>query len=138
MGSANDYDAEVRVIEAHNAPILDSFQTWLTSEGLSKMTVKSHMDNMEFFADYLVYDDPLQRLNEADEVDVGSFLLDWFPRKAMWASVSSTKSYLASFKKFFVWLREADRISPEVVDDILTMIKEDRQEFLEAVEDDAW
>ena len=45
---------------------------------------------------------------------------------------------LDCFKKFFVWLRDADRISPEVVDDILTMIKEDRQDFLEAVEDDAW
>ncbi len=94
------------------------------------------MDNIDFFAEYLVYYEPLQRLDEANEGDVSSFLMDWFPRKALWASPSSTKSYLATFKKFFVWMGETKRISAEVVDDVLTMMKEDRQDFIEAVEDD--
>lgn len=94
------------------------------------------MENIDFFTEYLVYYEPLTRLDEADEGDVSSFLLDWFPRKAMWASVSSTKSYLASFKKFFVWMGETQRIPPHVVEEALETMKEHRQDFLEAVEDD--
>jgi site-specific recombinase XerD len=131
-----DYDAQVDVIKEQNAPILASFQKSLEQAGLAKKTVKSHVENIDFFAEYLVYYEPLTRLDEADEGDVSSFLLDWFPRKAMWASVSSTKSYLASFKKFFVWMGETQRIPADVVDDVLTTMKEHRQDFLEAVDDD--
>jgi len=70
------------------------------------------------------------------KADVSSFLLDWFPRKALWASVSNTKQYLASFKKFFQWMGETQRVSSEIVDDVLTTMKEERQDFLDAVDDD--
>lgn len=131
-----DHDAQVDVIKEQNAPILASFQKSLEQAGLAKKTIKNHVENIDFFAEYLVYYEPLTRLDEADEGDISSFLMDWFPRKAMWASVSSTKSYLASFKKFFQWMGETKRISPEVVDDVLTTLKEEREDFLEAVEDD--
>ncbi len=139
MSTLSDYDAQVDAIKEHNAPILASFQTSLAQAGLAKKTVKNHVDNIDFFTEYLVYYEPLTRLDEADEGDVSSFLLDWFPRKALWASVSSTKSYLASFKKFFVWMGETQRVSSEIVDDVLTTMKEERQDFLDAVnDDDAW
>jgi hypothetical protein len=63
------------------------------------------------------------------------FLTDWFPRKALWASVTSVKSYLASFKKFFQWMGETGRVSPETVADVLDTLKEGRVEFLEAVDE---
>jgi site-specific recombinase XerD len=136
-----DYDTQVEEIKKLNAPILREFQESLEKAGLSKKTVKSHVDNIDFFAEYLVYYDPLQRLDETDDGDVSSFLVDWFPRKAMWASVSSTKSYLASFKKFFQWMGETRRIPADIVDDVITMMKEERQGFLDAAaedEDDLW
>ena len=134
-----DYDAQVEEIKKLNAPILREFQKSLEQARLSKKTVKSHLDNIDFFAEYLVYYEPLQRLDEADDDDVSSFLTDWFPRKALWASPSSTKSYLASFKKFFQWMGQTKRISAEVVDDVLTMLKEDKQDFIDAVEnEDSW
>jgi site-specific recombinase XerD len=131
-----DYDDQVEEIKKLNAPILSGFQKSLEKAGLAKKTVKSHVDNIDFFAEYLVYYEPLQRLDEADDGDVSSFLIDWFPRKALWASVSSTKSYLASFKKFFQWMGETKRIPAEVVNDVLTMLKEDKQDFIDAGEDD--
>jgi site-specific recombinase XerD len=131
-----DYDAQVDAIKEQNAPILREFQKSLEQARLAKKTVRSHVENIDFFAEYLVYYEPLQRLDEADDGDVSSFLMDWFPRKALWASPSSTKSYLASFKKFFQWMGETQRIPAEIVDDVLTMMKEDRQDFLDAVEDD--
>jgi site-specific recombinase XerD len=131
-----NYDAQVVEIRKLNAPILREFQKSLEKAKLAKKTVNSHVENIEFFAEYLVYYEPLTRL---DDADVSSFLLDWFPRKARWASASSTQSYLVSFQKFFQWMGETQRISPEVVDSVLTTLKEEREDFLEAVsDDDSW
>jgi len=137
MNEANtyDYDAQVRAIQAYNQPILDGFRAWLKQSGLAKKTIKNHVDNIDFFTDYLVYYEPLEKLDEADGSDVRMFLTDWFPRKALWASVTAVKSYLASFKKFFQWMGEAGRVSPETVADVLDTLKEGRDEFLEAVDE---
>ena len=126
-----DYDTQVRAIRAYNQPILDDFEVWLQQSGLSEQTVQTHVDNINFFTNYLVYYEPLKKLDEATEGDVWMFLVDWFPRKALWASISSVKSYLASFKKFFQWMGETGRVSPETVADVLDTLKEGRDEFLE-------
>jgi site-specific recombinase XerD len=125
-----DYDARVRAIRAYNQPILDDFEDWLEQSGLSEKTVITHVDNIDFFTNYLVYYEPLKKLDEATSGDVWMFLADWFPRKALWASATSVKSYLASFKKFFRWMGETGRVSPETVVDVLDTLKEDRNAFL--------
>jgi hypothetical protein len=61
----------------------------------------------------------------------------WFPRKAMWASVSSVRSYLASFKKFFMWMGEAGHVSQETVAEVIEVLKEGREEFIDAVDGDS-
>ena len=105
MNDTLSYDERVRAINAYNQPILEDFRAWLEQSGLSEKTVENHVENIDFFTHYLVYyDDPLKKLDEADNIDVGMFLTNWFPRKAMWASATSVKSYLASFKKFFHWM----------------------------------
>ncbi len=133
MSDTDSYDARVRAIRAYNQPILEDFRSWLEQSGLAKKTVENHVDNIDFFTHYLVYYDPLKKLDEADGSDVWMFLTDWFPRKALWSSLTSVKSYLASFKKFFQWMGENGRVSPETVADVLTTLKEGRDEFLEAV-----
>ncbi|TMF52533.1 MAG: integrase [Chloroflexi bacterium] len=134
MSSADSYDARVQAIKAYNQPILDDFRAWLEQSGLAEKTVRNHVDNIDFFTEYLVYNEPLEKLDEADGSDVWMFLGDWFPRKAMWASESSVKSNMASFKKFFQWMGETGRVSPETVDDVLSTLKEGRDEFIEAAE----
>jgi len=131
----SDYDKEVEAIRAYNRPILDAFQSWLTEAGLAEKTIKGHVENIDFFSEYLVYYEPLNRLDEADAGDVDMFLTDWFPRKAMWASESSIKSNIASFKKFFQWMGQTGRMSTETTAEILTMLRENRDEFLNAVEE---
>ena len=133
MSDTDTYDARVRAIRAYNHPILDEFRAWLEQSGLAEKTVKNHVDNIDFFTEYLVYYDPLKKLDEADSGDIWMFLADWFPRKALWASVTTVKSYFASFKKFFQWMGETGRVSPETVADVLGTLKEGRDEFLEAV-----
>ncbi len=130
----NTYDERVRAIRAYNRPLLESFREWLVQSGLAEKTVKAHVYNIDFFTEYLVYyDDPLKKLDEADSFDIRMFLANWFPRKAMWASPSSVKSNIASFKKFFQWMGETGRVSSETVSDVLTTLKEGRDEFLESV-----
>jgi len=126
--------SEHQAIKAYNQPILDDFRAWLEQSGLAEKTVRNHVDNIDFFTKYLVYNEPLEKLDEADGSDVWMFLGDWFPRKAMWASESSVKSNMASFKKFFQWMGETGRVSTETVDDVLSTLKEGRDEFIEAAE----
>lgn len=38
-----------------------------------------------------------------------------------------------AFKKFFLWMGETDRVSPEIVADVLTTLKKGRDEFLKNV-----
>ena len=133
MSEADTYDARVRAIRAYNQPILDDFRSWLEQSGLAEKTVKAHVYNIGFFIEYLVYYEPLKKLDEADSGDVRMFLANWFPRKAMWASITSVKSNIASFKKFFQWMGETGRVSPETFVDVLDTLREGRDHFLEAV-----
>src|SRR5690348_2335978 len=132
---SEDYDNRVNAIRAYNQPILEAFQTWLFRTGVSPKTVKNQVEDIAFFGEFLVYyDDPLKRLDEADEGDVYSFLSDWFPRKALWSSPSSVKAYLTSFRKFFKWLGETGRVGEQVVQEVLDTLKQERETFLQAAE----
>jgi len=137
MTEANDaqtYEQRVQAIQLANQPILDGFEHWLKQAGLSEQTIKDHVDNMRLFSRYqLWYGYSLRRLDEATEGDVYDFLEDWFPRKALWASVASMKVYLASFKKFFTWMGESGLVAPETVEDVRAMLKDSRTLFLRKV-----
>ena len=130
---AETYEQRVQAIQGANQPILDGFEHWLKQAGLREQTI-AHVDNMRFFERYLLwYGYSLRRLDEASEGDVYDFLEDWFPRKALWASVSSIKVYLASFKKFFTWMGETGLVPPETVADVRSTLKDSRSLFLRKV-----
>ena len=131
---AETYEQRVHTIQRANQPLLDGFEHALRQSGLSEHTIKAHVDNIQFFGRYLLwYGYSLRRLDEATEGDVYDFLEDWFPRKALWASVASMKVYLASFKKFFTWMEASGLVSPETVEDVLATLKDDRNFFLRKV-----
>ena len=131
---AETYEQRVQAIQLANQPILDGFERSLKQAGLSAQTIKDHVDNMRLFAHYLLlYAYSLRRLDEATEGNVYDFLEDWFPRKALWASVSSMKVYLASFKKFFKWMGATGLVAPQTVEDVLSTLKDSRNLFLRKV-----
>src|SRR5437868_9327500 len=132
--NAQTYEQRVQAIHRANQPILDGFEHVLRQSGLSEHTIKAHVDNIRFFARYLLwYGYSLRRLDEATEGNVYDFLEDWFPRKALWASVASMKVYLASFKKFFTWMGATGRVAPEIVEDVRATLKDSRKLFLRRV-----
>ncbi|NKQ34945.1 MAG: integrase [Chloroflexi bacterium] len=129
-----DYDEQVEAIQEENEPILAAFEQWLADKGLVKKTIHRHMENVAFFAEYLTYYEPLQPLDEADEVDFGSFCGNWFPRKAMWASANSAKSNLASFRKFTSFMEEAGYWDAKHAQAIRDDLKENKEEYIETAE----
>ena len=82
---------------------------------MARKAIKKHVENIDFFAAYMVYYEPVARLDDADGGCVTSFLMDWFPRKAMWAGLGSVKANKASFKKLFKWMGETGRVENETV-----------------------
>jgi site-specific recombinase XerD len=131
---AQTYEQRVQAIQLLWRTNRDGFENWLKQAGLSEQTIKDHVDNMRFFARYLLlYAYSLRRLDEATAGDVYDFLEDWFPRKGLWASVSSMKVYLASFKKFFRWMGATGLVAPQTVEDVLATLKDSRPLFLRKV-----
>jgi len=129
------YDQQVATIERWNRPILGGFEKWLVRSGFSRKTIERHVSNMSFFADYLVRYDPLRPLIEAREGDVSSFLVFWFPRKALWASESTIREYLASFKKFFTWAHDHSNHDIAATSDILEMLRTERADIIDEAVD---
>ena len=133
---AETYEQRVQAIRQANQPFLEGFEHWLRQSWLREPTIRDHVDNLRLFEHYLLlYAHSLRRLDEATDSEVYWFLTDWFPRKALWASVSSMKVYLASFKKCFTWMGETDLVSPETVAEVRSTLKEERRVFLRAVEE---
>ena len=128
-----DYFRKMDRIKTYNEPVLEAFQLWLEKSSLSSKTVQNHTTNIDFFAEYLISYEPLHKLDEADDSDVFDFLMNWYPRKAMWASEANTKSYMASFRKFFKYLRERNLVEQMTEDDVRETLKENKEGFIEAV-----
>lgn len=131
MTNTSNFDTQVNTIRTRNEPIISGFRDSLRRGSLSTKTVNNHVQNMEFFAEYLVYYEPLKALDQTSSTDISSFLDDWFLRKALWSSVEAVKGYLATFKKFFVWMKETDQMTANDIEEILTTIKEDREDFID-------
>ena len=135
MSDDDTYDARVRAIRAYNQPILEDFRAWLEQSGISEKTVKDQVNKIHFFTEYLVYYEPLKKLDQANSSDIRMFFMSWFPYKALWTSETGIKSYLASFKKFFLWMGETGHVSAATVSNVLTTLKEGRDQFLERAAD---
>ena len=129
----SDYDQKEKKIRSYNEPILAEFKSWLEESGLASNTVKNHSVNIDFFAEYLTYYEPLCKLDEADSSDVFGFLMIWYPRKAQWASKSNTRAYMATFRKFFKYLKESNRIEGNIEEGVRVTLKEHNEGFLDAV-----
>ena len=62
MNGLHTYDAQVRAIEAYNAPILDDFRSWLEQSTLAQKTASRYVSNIQLFTLYLVYYERLKKL----------------------------------------------------------------------------
>ena len=95
-----------------NNELLFGFKKHLQSTGLKDKTIRGHLDNVDFYINtFLLYYDNLEVKHGC--YNVGSFLGEWFIKKAMWSSVASIKSNIASFKKFYKYLLSIGEIDKD-------------------------
>jgi hypothetical protein len=126
-GKANEEE-----ILATNKTLVADFEKYLNSTNLSQKTINTHADNVDFYVnDYLCYSD-------AREIALGcyaisSFMDDWFPRKAAWASCAQIKSMAASIKKFYKYLLERKAIEPADYAMLALTIKEETDDWLKSM-----
>jgi hypothetical protein len=87
------YEKDCKSIRKSNEKLLKKFYDYLVKKGLSQKTIKEHVSNIDFYInEYLLYYDA--NLPQEGIFKIDGFLGDWFPRKALWASVTSVKSYI--------------------------------------------
>ena len=132
MDDYEKYEEDCKKIRKANERLLNAFEVWLKSSGLSKKTVDNHISNIDFYVnEFLLYEDATEAQDGVDAV--GMFLGYWFIKKAMWASQSSIKGNAASLKKFYTFMYEKDLIDKEALADLKQTIKEDMPEWLATV-----
>lgn len=127
-----DYEERVQKNIERNKKILDDFENWLKSSGLSDKTIKKHIDNVDLYInDYLNYYD----IKAAEEgyLCINDYLGDWFIRKVSWSSEYSLKQNIASLKKFYSYLKERGMIEDSDYDYMIDTIKLQKAKWLRAV-----
>jgi hypothetical protein len=133
-----DYDQQADQIRAENAVLLEGFETWLENSGLKEKTVRKHLGNVSFYIDdYLLYDDIVRPQEGLSAVN--RFFNWFFPRKAMWSSVASTKETVASLKKFYRYLTEVGLVEAPEYQEFLAEVKSEMLVWLGHYRDiEAW
>jgi site-specific recombinase XerD len=144
MDDYEKYESKCKKIRKANKALLNEFEIWLKSSGLSDKTIKNHLSNIDFYVnEYLLYEDAIQAKDGAHAISM--FLGYWFIKKAMWASQSSIKSNATSLKKFYTFMHEKCLIGEEALIDLKETIKNDMPEWLATLKrydapsvDDVW
>lgn len=70
-------------------------------------------------------------------LEIGSFLGDYFIRKAAWASKYSIQENISSFKKFYTFLVKIEKTDVEDLQKMHELIKEEKAYWLKNV-DNYW
>nr|WP_320016325.1 phage integrase SAM-like domain-containing protein [uncultured Desulfobacter sp.] len=129
MDDYEKYEEDCKKIRKVNESLLNEFEVWLKSSGLSEKTINNHFSNIDFYVnEYLLYEDATKAKDGVNAV--GMFLGYWFIKKAMWASQSSIKGNATSLKKFYTFMHEKGLIDKEDLIDLKQTIKEDMPEWL--------
>jgi len=92
-----EWEKQIEKAKKHNNSLLIEFKRYLKTKSLKSNTIKNHIDNVEFFAnDFLLRYEIIPI--EKGFLGIGSFLGDFFIRKASWASKYTIQENIASLK----------------------------------------
>jgi site-specific recombinase XerD len=132
MADYEQYEANCEKQRTANEKLLEAFQTWLKSKGLTDKTIRSHYSNIELYINnFLLYEDVVKP--EEGVYSIGMYLGYWFIKKAAWVSKAAIKGNATSLTKFYTFLLEKGLIKSEELVDLKARIKEDMPEWLENI-----
>jgi intergrase/recombinase len=129
MNNYEKYEDSCKKIRKANERLLNEFEVWLKSSGLSEKTTNNHVSNIDFYInEYLLYEDATEAKDGIHAVNM--FLGYWFIKKAMWASQSRIKGNAASLKIFYTFLLDKALIDKEDLIDLKQTIKDEMPKWL--------
>ena len=128
-----DWERQIAEVIAHNTELLIEFEKYLQTKSLKSKTIKNHIDNVDFYAnDFLLRYELIPV--EKGCLDIGSFLGDFFIRKASWASKYTIQENIASFKKFYSFLNDIGKVSNIELAEMKELIKDEKTDWIEEAE----
>ncbi len=127
------WEKETKKITAENKLLLDEFKIWLENKNLKTNTIKTHLLNMDFYVNnFLLRYETIKAKDGA--TSIGSFLGDYFIRKAMWSSKNSMKQNISSFKKFYAFMNEKSLTTDEDLKEMKNSIRDEGEFWLDDVD----
>lgn len=129
-----EYEKNVKKNQENNKKYIDEFKKWLKEKGLSPKTIRNHVSNADFYLNnFLNYYEATPMEEGYEKID--DFLGDWFIRKCMWSTASSTRTTAASIKKFYQCMSELGHIEKENYQELCEVIKDSIDFWIESVEE---
>ncbi len=128
-----EWERQIEEAKTHNNKLLSEFKNHLETKSLKSNTIKNHINNIEFYAnDFLLRYEIIPV--EKGILQIGSFLGDFFIRKASWASKYTIQENIASFKKFYSFLNEIGMVSEIELAEMKELIKDEKSDWIKEVE----
>lgn len=128
-----EYEQKVEQNQKRNKKYIKEFTEWLNEKGLSKKTIRKHLDNVKLYInEYLNYYDAVKVEDGIEEVD--DFLEGWFIEKCLFATKTSLKETAASLKKFYQYMSEYNYVKKEDYKQLCSIIKDNMDIYLEQLE----
>ncbi len=122
MGSYEEYEQACNETMKQNQVLLSGFAESLAAAGLSKKTIRNHVDNADLYInDFLLREDAVLPEDGLGYLD--SFFT-FFIHKCMWSTPAAVKSTAASLKKLYKYMMEQGRISAEDYKEFARDLKE--------------
>lgn len=132
MDDYEKYEENCEKIKKNNQLLLNNFEIWLKTSGLTKKTINKHSQNIDFYInEYLLYEDATEPQDGVDSINM--FLGYWFIKKAMWSSQAAIRGNATSLKKFYTFMYERDLISTKDLKELKGTIKENMPEWLDTM-----
>ena len=135
MTKLDERENQLKENTKRNEDYLKMFEKSLEEKQLTAKTIRKHVSNIDFYLnDYLTYYDEIIKMKDGTQY-TGSFLGDWFIRKAMWASKSSIKEMSSSLKKFYEYMIALGFVKISDYQEMCYEIKDNMDLYLENLED---
>ena len=135
MTKLDEREKQLKENTKRNENYLKIFEKSLEEKQLTAKTIRKHVSNIDFYLnDYLTYYDEIIKMEDGTQY-TGSFLGDWFIRKAIWASKSSIKEMASSLKKFYEYMSALGFVKISDYQEMCYEIKDNMDLYLENLED---
>ena len=135
MTKLDEREIQLKENTKRNEDYLKMFKKSLEEKQLTAKTIRKHVSNIDFYLnDYLTYYDEIIKMEDGTQ-HIGSFIGDWFIRKAIWASKSSIKEMASSLKKFYEYMSALGFVKISDYQDMCYEIKDNMDLYLENLED---